>query len=136
MCATSDRSLLVEAEAIAAAEIPGVRAARVPGGLFLALPLTWNEADRVCVRLSATDGVLRLHDDGGLVPAILASGLNPDGFAWRGALGVHGLDYDPATGRVSRPLDTLQDLSAQVLAMGRALLGLAEARPVAERLAA
>jgi hypothetical protein len=124
MCATSDRQLLVEAESIVRAGIPGARPVRVPAGLVMALPLLWGDGDLVVLRLTSQDGRLTLSDDGDLAPGLIASGLDVGAPAWTAALAASGLRYEDATCEISTNLPDLSDLCARAMAMGQALLGL------------
>jgi hypothetical protein len=125
MFAANAPAVLAQAEAIVNAAVPEVRAARVPRGLFMALPVRWDEAHLVCLTLAVEGGRLVLAADGRLVEALLRGPVPPDSPAGRIALAARGLAYESEALRVTAAVAGLDEMPERAMAMARALAGLA-----------
>lgn len=124
MFTASAPAVLAQAEAIVIAAVPEVRAARVPKGLFMALPVRWDEAHLVCLTLAVEGGRLVLSADGRLVEALLRGPVPPESPAGRIALAARGLAYEAESLRVVAGVPCLNDLPDRALAMARVLAAL------------
>lgn len=116
-----DRPLLARAQALVEASVPGIRAARVPTGLFLALPRRWTEDDLVALTVTADGGRLSLRASGPIVRALIDAGATFPGSPWYSALADGALALDAGAGTLSASVPALADLPGAAMAAGELL---------------